>query len=64
MSNDEASLSHGYFHACKTILSYFHFAAGSALPLSLDRITPKTTPLDEQQLSHLRDIKAEMIRQG
>jgi len=64
-SNDWASLSHAYYHACKTILVYFHFASGGAAPLSLDWLgTAQTTSIiTQQQIAYLRDIKAEILRQ-
>ncbi|KAL8952550.1 MAG: hypothetical protein Q9222_001540 [Ikaeria aurantiellina] len=65
-SNDEASLSHAYYHACKTILAYFHFASGSAVPLSLDWLVRNedTSIMTQQQITYLRDMQAEMSRQG
>lgn len=64
-SNQESSLSHAYYHACKTVLAYFHFACGGATPLSLEwgRSTQDTSGMTEHQIAYLRDVKAEMLHQ-
>jgi len=63
--NDEASLSHAYYHACKTVLAYFHFASGGAAPLSLDWLGPTldTSIMSQQQIAFLRNIKDEVLSQ-
>ncbi|GJC77407.1 hypothetical protein ColLi_00245 [Colletotrichum liriopes] len=62
-SNRETSLSHAYYHACKTVLAYFHFASGGATPLSLSS-AQDTSIWNAEQIAYLRDIKDEVIRQG
>ncbi|KAI0384781.1 hypothetical protein F5Y04DRAFT_221149 [Hypomontagnella monticulosa] len=64
-SNGESSLSHAYYHACKTILVYYHFACGSAAPLSLDWNDPNvdTSIMSQEQIKFLCDLKGEIKRQ-
>ncbi|EPE33006.1 hypothetical protein GLAREA_06018 [Glarea lozoyensis ATCC 20868] len=64
-SNDESSLSQAYYHGCKTILAYFHFASGGAAPLSLDWDTPPRDVPDmtPEQIAYMRDIKADVLHQ-
>ncbi|KAF8852530.1 hypothetical protein BDZ45DRAFT_109361 [Acephala macrosclerotiorum] len=64
-SNDDTSLSHAYYHGCKTVLVYFHFASGGAAPLSLDwdDASQDTSVMTHEQIAYLRDIKAELLRQ-
>ncbi|KAK3075907.1 hypothetical protein LTR53_000336 [Teratosphaeriaceae sp. CCFEE 6253] len=65
-SNSGSSLSHAYFHACKTILVYFHFACGGAAPLHSDWLehTRSDARLDQDQLAYLREVRSEMLSQG
>ena len=65
-ANDESSLSHAYYHACKTLLAYFHFASGGATPLALDwgGPTQDSSIVDQHQVAYLRNIKTEILRQG
>lgn len=65
-SNGESSLSHAYYHACKTILAYYHFASGSAAPLSLDWNDPNmdTSIMSQEQIGFLRDLIQEIKRQN
>ncbi|KAK3071574.1 hypothetical protein LTR53_008382 [Teratosphaeriaceae sp. CCFEE 6253] len=65
-SNSGSSLSHAYFHACKTILVYFHFAYGGAAPLHPDWLehTRSDAGLDQDQLAYLREVRSEMLSQG
>ncbi|MCJ1327893.1 hypothetical protein MMC10_004568 [Thelotrema lepadinum] len=64
-ANDESSLSHAYYHACKTLLAYFHFASGGATPLALDwgGPTQDSSIVDQHQVAYLRNIKTEILRQ-
>ncbi|EHK99903.1 hypothetical protein M7I_4230 [Glarea lozoyensis 74030] len=54
-----------YYHGCKTILAYFHFASGGAAPLSLDWDTPPRDVPDmtPEQIAYMRDIKADVLHQ-
>ncbi|KAK7414948.1 hypothetical protein QQX98_006273 [Neonectria punicea] len=65
-SNDESSLSHAYYHACKTVLAYFHFASGGAAPLSLDWVAHNTDTsiMSQSQIAFLCDLKEELERQN
>ncbi|RYP44897.1 hypothetical protein DL768_008692 [Monosporascus sp. mg162] len=64
-SNDETSLSHAYYHACKTVLAYFHFASGGAAPLLLDWHNPDldTSVMSQKQIDFLLDLKGEVLSQ-
>ncbi|KAK4151390.1 hypothetical protein C8A00DRAFT_17199 [Chaetomidium leptoderma] len=64
-SNRESSLSQAYYHACKTVLAYFHFASGGAAPLSLDWVSSgqNNFAMTEPQIAYLRDIKDELVYQ-
>lgn len=61
-SNTETSLSHAYYHACKTILVYFHFASGGSAPLSLDW-EKEQLDMTTEQVTYLRAMQAELARQ-
>lgn len=65
-SNDESSLSHAYYHACKTVLAYFHFASGGAAPLALNwhSPSPDTSIMSHRQIEFLRDLKDELDKQS
>ncbi|KAJ8130638.1 hypothetical protein O1611_g2985 [Lasiodiplodia mahajangana] len=65
-SNDESSLSHAYYHACKTVLAYFHFASGGAIPLSLDWSNPDSghSIMPQKQVEFLCEMKRELQTQG
>ncbi|KAK0728331.1 hypothetical protein B0T26DRAFT_638620 [Lasiosphaeria miniovina] len=53
-----------YYHACKTVLDYFHFAAGGAAPLSLLEWSGKErSTVDGHQTKYMRDIKDQVSRQ-
>ncbi|KAH8655777.1 hypothetical protein BX600DRAFT_470302 [Xylariales sp. PMI_506] len=65
-SNDDASLSHAYYHAGKTILAYFHFASGGATPLlgSWSDTSLDTSIMSQQQAAFLSDIQREILHQN
>ncbi|KAK4145293.1 uncharacterized protein C8A04DRAFT_27053 [Dichotomopilus funicola] len=60
------SLSKGYYHACKTMLVYFHFACSGSAPLSLEFATPHAPHhlLSLSQKAYIREMKEELRRQG
>ncbi|KAI1106393.1 hypothetical protein F4804DRAFT_340550 [Jackrogersella minutella] len=66
-STGALSLSKRYFHACKTMLVYFHFACGGHAPLALSwHKSEPTHPIDGltfDQQAYLRDIKDDVYRQ-
>ncbi|KAK0871223.1 hypothetical protein LTR87_012969 [Friedmanniomyces endolithicus] len=65
-SNSGPSLSEGYYHACKTILAFFHHATGGVAPLAIDWLgSPNLhAPLmTKHQLEYLRSIQEETRRQ-
>lgn len=64
--NDGNSLSREYYHACKTVLAYFHFASGGAAPLALDwhNQASDTSIMSHEQVDFLCDIKNELSKQG
>ncbi|KAK5632162.1 hypothetical protein RRF57_007876 [Xylaria bambusicola] len=64
--NDESSLSHAYYHACKTVLAYFHFASGGAAPISFNWLNPHldSSAMSPKQIEFLRDLKSELQTQG
>ncbi|KAK3366714.1 hypothetical protein B0T24DRAFT_535142 [Lasiosphaeria ovina] len=54
-----------YYHACKTVLVYFHFAAGGAAPLSLleEWSDKERSKVNEHQIKYMRDIEDQVSRQ-
>lgn len=66
-SNSAPSLSQGYYYACKTILSHFHFATGGSVPFSLDwdgDIAQHHTGMSKHQIEYLQAMQEEISRQG
>ena len=62
-------LTRGYIHTCKTILSYFHFACGGSIPLSVpwpegDQIDNSHDGLTLDQIAYLRSIQRDILRQS
>jgi hypothetical protein len=61
----EPSLTRIYIHACKTLLSYFHFAYNGTAPLRIDWRQPQnaTDILSLEQLIYVQGIQDELSRQ-
>jgi hypothetical protein len=65
-SNSESSLSHAYYHACKTILVYYHFASGGAAPFTFEWLSERQeqAEMDQFQINYLLDIQEQIKSQG
>lgn len=65
-SRGGTSLTAGYIHSCKTMLSYFHFACAGSTPLSICWSDPATRfeELTYDQIGYLLVIQQEISRQG
>lgn len=63
ISDRESLLSCDYFHACKALLTHFHFAYNGPAPL-LANPEDILNLMTHEQLEYLRDIEIEVFRQG
>ncbi|KAJ5611890.1 hypothetical protein N7528_008995 [Penicillium herquei] len=63
-SNGESPLSDAYYHACKTVLAYFHFASGGAAPLDRLSSARNDSVMDQRQIKYLQDIRDEVQNQN
>ena len=64
MSRQGPSLSHGYIHACKTILAYFHFACKGSMPFLLEDPKKDLKHVTPDGVEYLNSIEKDLTTQS